>query len=167
MSPRIFGERSPELVAALAAAADPRDVTLGLPERIGGDCEFTVVTGDYGGGVQAWDVAIDWDRQNSYAAFWFDISGHEDLSPASSSPIHGWVSWQSDASVVIAFTHPELDVHGVAWGADLTMIDPATNETTTEPLDWARFGRYLIDHVTAALQEEEQHGRLFGPGLTQ
>ena len=54
--------------------------------------------------------------------------------------------------------------HGVAWGDGLTMNDGATDETTTEPLDWARFGRYLIDHVGAALHEDEQHARLFGPG---
>ncbi len=166
MTTRRFGERSPELIGALAAASDPRDVTLGLPERVDGASEFTIVTGDYSGSVQAWDVAFDWDGNNRYATYWFDISGHEDLSPGSSAPVNGWVAWQSDASVVIAFTFPEMDVHGVAWGADLTMIDAATNDTTTAPLDWATFARYLIDHVNAVLQEDEEHGRLLGPGVS-
>ena len=53
MSPPISGERSAAITAALAAAADSRDVTLGLPEGVERACEFTVVAEDHVGGMQA------------------------------------------------------------------------------------------------------------------
>ena len=81
MTTRRFGERSPEFVAALSAAADPRGVTLGLPERVEGDCEFAVVADDLGGGMQAWDVAFVWDGEMRFGRCVIDhvnAAHHED-----------------------------------------------------------------------------------------
>ena len=64
-------------------------------------------------------------------------------------------------------TFETAPAHGVMWGDRLTMIDPATDETTTAPLDWPRSGRYLIDIVNAVLHGDEEHARLFGTGLSQ
>lgn len=164
MTNRGIGDRSEELEAALATAIMPAAVVLGLPGRVDGPSEFTIVAPGFGEEPQAWDIAFDWDGRARYAPFWFDISRHEGASPGSSSPVHGWVSWNADGSLVIAFADPDLDIHGVVWGSGVAMCDAETNETTDTSLAWVGLARSVVERVHAALDQDGEEGRLFGAG---
>lgn len=83
------------------------------------------------GETTAYDVTFDWDGEASRAAFVFDISDGPGLSPASSSPAYGWVSWMNQPTIVLAWQHPErgevrastVEVEGLSQDDELTDDD--------------------------------------------
>lgn len=107
------GGRSTELSDAIASANDPSEITLGLPDHVIGDSSFTFMQAwPSVDDLQAWDVSFNWDGFSRRATWTLDISELEDQSPASSAPIHGWASWQTGDTLLVAFASPELEMEG-------------------------------------------------------
>jgi len=84
------------------------------------------------GQMTAYDVAFDWDGESRHASFVFDISESAELSPASSSPAHGWVTWLTAARLVVAWEHPERDE---SRASTIELDDPVADDEPTEE-DW-------------------------------
>ena len=158
-TPRI-GERANKLDTALRGAKDPRDVVIGLPDEVIGRVAFTVVASGAAGEPLAWDVVFDWDGSSEHSPLWLEISGMEAISPASSAPIEGWVSWRSLAALTIAFEDNELETHGVVWNASGSPR-PGVSAEEWEPADWAEMARRVIDSVNGALAESDPNSRVF------
>jgi hypothetical protein len=150
-------ERLDALRDAIANAADPKDVTLGLPALIdGGRFEFTFMATQYGSSDPvAFDVWFDWEPGNRHAVWWQDISGLEAISPGSSAPVWGWASWRNGDDLLLAMTSHELELEGwarVPGGAPTAGADPEADdeETLRDPGRWLR----LAKHIQAVIGEE-------------
>lgn len=98
---------------------------------------------------EAWfDFTFDW--QGSRHAQWsMDICGGPDLSPASSSPVYGLVSWYNGSDLILAHYSYDLGEDGCAR---ITGAAP-TDEEGFDPRTWLEIARVIMtvlydDNVT-------------------
>ncbi len=106
------------------------------PGRIG----FTLWTSALGGDPQAYDISFEWDGRHT--GDWFeDISPDTgELSPASSSPVWGVVSWPDGNDVLLTYTWSDFGTRGYRR---LGSMAPNAGD----PQQWVRLGEALVDLV--------------------
>ncbi|MFV2064447.1 MAG: hypothetical protein ACC726_13200 [Chloroflexota bacterium] len=88
----------------------------------------------------AYEVVFDWDGAD-HAAFVFDISGSEGISPGSSSPWDGWIAW-AGPDLLVAWSYTE------DWQLGSIKIEGGSafghEETPTDsPKAWAELARTI------------------------
>ena len=98
--------------------------------------------------LAAFEVGIRFAQGVPWATFAHDISGEEDLSPGSSSPMFGWVTW-TEGRLIVCWDWPETEAQ--AWARfsvdDASLPDPDANE-------WAAYDfREIANLITQAVQE--------------
>src|SRR5271156_162630 len=76
-----------------------------------GSIEFTLWTSALGGDPVAHDISFTWDGQHT-AEWDEDISTLNDLSPGSSSPVWGIVSWPDGSDVLLTYTWTDFEMQG-------------------------------------------------------
>jgi len=141
--------RTPRLERALGDAADEMSVAIGLPETIEpGEFAFTFMVDLGDGDAVAHEITVDWD--GGWTATWReDISGDEAVSPGSSAPAFGWVSWRNGTDLLVAYTWPELDLDGWAHipggapGSDLT--DEEAEDAPYDSQFWVELARRIAN----------------------
>ncbi|MGB0972727.1 MAG: hypothetical protein ACPGVG_17485 [Mycobacterium sp.] len=106
------------------------------PGRIG----LTLWTSALGGDPQANDISFEWDGRHT--ADWLqDISPDAGaLSPASSSPVRGVVSWPDGNDVLLTYTWSDFGTHGYRRLGGMA-------PTSGLPQHWVRLGEALVDLV--------------------
>lgn len=89
----------------------------------------------------AFEVVFRWEEQSSYSPFTFDICRYEDLSPASSSPSDGWVSWMYPPRLALAHQSWDLEQSD----AKVLEVDGLSIEDVSDPTDdeWAQIARAI------------------------
>ncbi len=101
---------------------------------------------------QCWDLDLHWSADDQHATFRLDIADLEELSPASSSPIIGFVSWLASSDVIIAYHDAELERHGWAHFVEI-MVPDADDEP---PIDaWLPLARAIVDATMETGQPAE------------
>lgn len=126
---------------------DPADQ---LPDVIGpGHFNLLLWSMAAGGDYVAYDVAFTWDGHRG--ADWYqDISmtGNE-LSFASSSPIHGTAAWPDGLNVDLTYEWPEMGYQGTDAlnGLAPTSANPESDDGARDPQSWIRLGYALIEWV--------------------
>ncbi|MFD4295409.1 hypothetical protein ACFWQG_19565 [Rhodococcus sp. NPDC058532] len=143
---------------------DELNAALDLPQQIEpGEFAFTFMV-DAGDGPSAQDITFTWDGSSS-ATWRQDISEHGgDLSPASSSPAYGWISWYNGTGLLVAYGWPDLNVDGwahlpgAAPGTASAEVRTASDseDALLKPWTWVLLARAIV-HVL--------HGN-YPPGAT-
>lgn len=105
-----------------------------------GHINLTLWTNALGGDPQAYDISFNW--AGGHTAEWFeDISPDTGaLSPASSSPVWGVVSWPDGNDVVLTYTWGDFDMRGYRR---LTGMAPSAGD----PQQWVNLGEALVELV--------------------
>ena len=112
-----------------------------LPSVIeAGPIDLTLWTSALGGDPQAYDISFSWD--GLHTADWSeDISlATGGLSPGSSSPVWGVLSWPDGNDVLLTYTWSELDMRGYRR---LDGLAPSAGD----PQQWVDLGEALIELV--------------------
>lgn len=98
--------------------------------------------------LTAFEVGIRFAQGVPSATFAHDISGEDDISPGSSSPMYGWVSWNYDR-LIVCWGLPESEAQSWArFSVDETSLPDL------EADEWAAsdFGE-IANLITQAVQE--------------
>ena len=127
-----------------------------LPAPEDGWARFTVLNPGPGAPAEpdtdrtAYEVGLRYVRGIRAARFEHDVSGEEDISPSSSSPIHGWLTW-TDSRLVVCWTMPEFESFG--WAS----FDMAHGELPEEDDDdWSPSAfTPIARRITEAVLENE------------
>jgi hypothetical protein len=110
-----------------------------------GSIKFTLWTSAMGGDSVAHDISFTWHGQHT--AEWFqDISTVNGLSPGSSSPASGIVSWPDGNDVLLTYTWSDLGIQG---HDRLPGAAPTSNDAqgAKDPQQWIRLGEALLNFV--------------------
>lgn len=105
-----------------------------------GRINLTLWTSALGGDPQAYDISFNWDGDDT--AEWFeDISPETGaLSPASSSPVWGVVSWPDGNDVVLTYTWGDFGMRGYRRLAGMA-------PSAGDPQRWVNLGEALVELV--------------------
>ena len=125
-----------------------------LPAAQTGWARFTVLSPGAGiplentSELTAFEVGIRFAQSVQSATFAHDISGEDDISPGSSSPMYGWITWTDDR-LIVCWDWPESEAQ--AWARfsvdDASLPDPEADEWTASDL------REIAYLITQAVQE--------------
>jgi hypothetical protein len=161
-----IGERTPRLENAIAAAANAKDVTIGLPDTVTpGRLAFTYMADPWGSAeLQAQDIRFDWDG-GRMVTWTEDISADEAISPGSSSPTHGWASWVNGEDLFLAYANPDNEFEGWARIQGAAPIAGAAGQQDDEAIlsdqqRWLKLAR-LISEVVGGQQPDGMTGEQF------
>lgn len=142
--------RSPGLKDASGSVESDTAATIDLPDTVEpGGFAFTFTADAWGtGDPSAFDVEFDWPGDR-HATFSMDISAREGTSPLSSSPCHGWVSWQNGTDLLLAYVMPDEDVEGWARLTDGAPAaggndDEVEDALLAEPQHWVELARRIL-----------------------
>lgn len=111
-------------------------------QRRDGDVVVTVAMDPFQAGeLTAYEVDFAWVEGKSCAPFVFDICLYEDLSPASSSPSDGWVSWLYLPRLALAHANVETEQSD----AKVVEVEDLTFGDVHDPTDdeWAAIARAI------------------------
>lgn len=89
----------------------------------------------------AYEVTFHWHGWNA-AGFVFDISDEEAISPASSSPIDGWVAWDG-SDLILAWSWREEYAIGATTLEGASPFDQET-EIGAQLEAWASISRAIV-----------------------
>lgn len=110
-----FSHASPEMEQLRASALAGKSWYDATVDEVTGRVSITVMVNTNGDEPTGFDVHFD-VGDGDFASYEWAISEAEAISPASVSPVHGWVGW-SDGGVAFAWQWLELGDQGVAhWG---------------------------------------------------
>ncbi len=123
-----------------------RKTLASLPANISpGEINLTLLL-DYFGDPQAFDMAFTWDGGTS--ADWHnDISVTESISPGSSSPIVGTISWEDGKDLKVTYDWVEGEVAGQG-GIPNAAPSP---EELRNPRTWVQFTKQIHEFVLQRL----------------
>jgi len=103
----------------------------------------------HAGGAELNDFSFTWDG-NCQATWSLDISeSTPDLSPASSAPIYGSVTWLNGRDLVFSYYSYDCDFDGCdrIEGAAPSRRDGAIDKALADPRTWAELGHALITAI--------------------
>jgi hypothetical protein len=117
-----------------------REDLRGLPEVIGpGQINFERQSRVAGGDYVPYSFSISWNGKRK-ASWWMDISIHAGLSPASSSPSTGTISWRGQ-DLWITHQWDEMDIDEKAVFEGESPTDP------TDPRAWLHLADVILSYV--------------------